>query len=117
MVASIHSMGVAVNLPSANEEFACRSVIFMSPEWTPGKMRQAWKRVHRQGQTHECNVWWLYHTNTIEERMGRLLGAREQAATAAMDRVILDDQVQEHLVHKTYQELTLEILKGSTNAA
>lgn len=115
MVASIKSMGVAVNLPPLTDDFHCKTAVFMCPEWVPGKMRQAWKRVHRQGQTQPCSIWWLYHKDSIEERIGRMLGKKEQATTTAIDRVKVEDQFEDQAVHKTYQELTLQIMQETVD--
>ena len=109
LLASIDSMGQAVNLTSIlPEEFKCCQVIFGSPEWSPNKMEQAWCRVHRIGQTEDTRVFFLYHKDTIEEEMDALLYQKRQTIAKAQDRVEINrDDTQ---VILTYQEIATRIL-------
>lgn len=116
MLASIDSMGQAVNLTSlVPEEFKCAQVLFGSPEWAPNKMEQAWCRVHRIGQTEQTQVYFLYHKDTIEEDMDELLYQKRITIAKAQDRVEISREDTQTVL--TYAEIAARILnKGFQEA-
>jgi SNF2 family DNA or RNA helicase len=109
LLASIDSMGTAVNLTSLMpDEFKCRQVIFGSPEWAPNKMEQAWCRVYRIGQSEETHVHFLYHKGTIEEDMDEMLYQKRTTIAKAQDRVeITRDDTK---VYHSYHEIATRII-------
>ena len=113
LLASIESMGQAVNLTSlVPEEFKCRQVIFGSPEWAPNKMEQAWCRLYRIGQMDETKVFFLYHKDTIEEDMDDMLYQKRQTIAKAQDRVEISREDTQSVL--TYQEIAKRIINKFT---
>ena len=68
MIAGIKAMNYAVNFTPAVLDFDIDTVIFATPEWVPTEMEQAWKRVHRIGQTKDVKAYFIYLKDTVEER-------------------------------------------------
>jgi len=98
MIAGIKSMNYAVNFTAACEDFGINQVIFATPEWVPTEMEQAWKRVHRIGQTSPVNTYFIYLKDTVEAYMDDVLYQKRRTIATAMDRIEDlqrgDDQVQ-----------------------
>jgi hypothetical protein len=86
LISTIKTFGTAVNLTPLSEDFDCDMVVFGAPEWSPGPMEQAWKRVHRIGQRSPMNVHYLYHADTIEQYIDELVQAKLKVINAAIDR-------------------------------
>lgn len=87
LIAGIRSMNYAVNLTPLVSDFDCKTVIFGTPEWVPTQMEQAWKRVHRIGQTKPVKAYFIYAKDTIEEHMDNVLYKKREMISSVMDRV------------------------------
>ena len=88
MVAGIRSMNYAVNFTPGCLDFGIRRVIFATPDWVPTQMEQAWKRVHRIGQTQDVDVYFIYHKGTVEQHMDDVLYQKRKVIATAMDRLV-----------------------------
>lgn len=86
MIAGVRAMNYAVNFTPSCDKFKIRTAIFASPCWVPTEMEQAWKRIHRIGQTEPVTAWFIYHKNTIEQHMDDLLYKKRKTIATAMDR-------------------------------
>lgn len=58
--------------------------------WNPATERQAEDRTHRLGQTVKVNVIKYSCTDTIEERIDRILESKQQLFAELVDDVSLD---------------------------
>lgn len=98
MIAGIKAMNYAVNFTAACDDFDIKTVIFATPEWVPTEMEQAWKRVHRIGQTKDVKAYFIYLKDTVEEYMDDVLYQKRRTIATAMDRIVdlqrVDEQVQ-----------------------
>ncbi|MHA2266001.1 MAG: helicase-related protein, partial [Candidatus Thorarchaeota archaeon] len=114
LLGSMTSAGECINLTSV-EDWGCRRVIFLNPDWVPAAMRQAWKRVHRDGQLQPVDVWYLYHRDTIEEHISKVLYDKQRVVVAAQDRVLTEDTYEEEVVRKVYQEVAVQVMQDKTD--
>jgi len=71
LVGTITAMGEGLNLQVADV------VVFLNREWVPAWNEQAVGRAYRRGQTKPVHVVNLVCRNTVEERVERLLAAKE----------------------------------------
>jgi SNF2 family DNA or RNA helicase len=109
MIAGIKSMNYAVNFTAACEDFGINQVIFATPEWVPTEMEQAWKRVHRIGQTSPVQTYFIYLKDTVEAYMDDVLYQKRRTIATAMDR-IEDLQREDDKVERSATEIAQMIL-------
>lgn len=81
MLLSIKAGGTGLTLTKADYAFLC------DPWWNPAVENQAIDRIHRIGQTRPVFAYRLIAENSIEERVLRLLNAKQ----ALFDAVVGDD--------------------------
>lgn len=110
MIAGIKAMNYAVNFTSVCEDFNIRQVIFATPEWVPTEMEQAWKRVHRIGQTKDVDAYFIYLKDTVEEYMDNIVYQKRRTIATAMDRVV-DLQRNDDKIQRSTTEIAEMILK------
>lgn len=77
ILSNVGSTGL--NLQAAN------TVINVDIPWNPAVLEQRISRAHRMGQKRTVQVYVLVTENTIEERLLRVLAAKHDLATAALD--------------------------------
>jgi len=72
-------------------------------------MEQAWKRVHRIGQTDDVDVYFIYLKDTVEAYMDDVLYQKRRTIATAMDRI--DDlQREDDKVERSATEIAKIIL-------
>lgn len=74
--------------------FAASDIIFVEREWTPAKEEQAESRLHRNGQTNPVNAWYIVATNTVDEKLDRMVRDKRKI----FGQVIRTDEIVEHLL-------------------
>ena len=55
--------------------------------WSPKALEQMWKRIHRVGQTEECEVIYLINQGMIDDDINKLIIDKDAAINKAIDRV------------------------------
>lgn len=60
-------------------------MIFLEPDWNPFVDLQAMDRAHRLGQTKTVNVYRLYTSDTIEEKMMELQRRKKATSDAVVN--------------------------------
>ena len=88
MIAGIKAMNYAVNFTPACTDFDIKQVVFATPEWVPTEMEQAWKRVHRIGQSQPVDAYFIYLKDTVEAHMDEVLYQKRRTIATAMDRIV-----------------------------
>jgi SNF2 family DNA or RNA helicase len=78
-VGNMQAAGVGINLTAAS------SVAFLELPWSPTIIDQCSDRCHRIGQKDTVNIYYLLATNTVEERIIRLLDSKRKVLDAVMD--------------------------------
>lgn len=84
LILSLRVGGLGLNLQSASYVF------HLDRWWNPATERQAEDRTHRLGQTVKVNVIKYSCTDTIEERIDRILESKQQLFAESVDDVSLD---------------------------
>ena len=84
MIISLRAGGLGLNLQEASYVF------HLDRWWNPAVERQAEDRAHRMGQTVKVNVIKYTCENTIEERIDRILEAKQALFDQLVDDVSLD---------------------------
>ena len=84
MIISLRAGGLGLNLQEASYVF------HLDRWWNPAVERQAEDRAHRMGQTVKVNVIKYTCENTIEERIDRILEAKQSLFDQLVDDVSLD---------------------------
>ena len=84
MIISLRAGGLGLNLQQASYVF------HLDRWWNPAVERQAEDRAHRMGQTVKVNVVKYTCENTIEERIDRILEAKQTLFDQLVDDVSLD---------------------------
>ncbi len=84
MIISLRAGGLGLNLQQASYVF------HLDRWWNPAVERQAEDRAHRMGQTVKVNVVKYTCENTIEERIDRILEAKQTLFDKLIDDVSLD---------------------------
>jgi SNF2 family DNA or RNA helicase len=60
--------------------------IFLDMDWSPLNIEQAWKRVHRFGQTKEVSVDYICCNSTIDQVMYDTVLVKQKSTNIAVDR-------------------------------
>lgn len=94
-IGNMQAAGVGINLVEAAH------TIFLSFPMTPDEIRQAEKRVHRQGQTRDVHNYYIVCEGSIDEHVMRIIDPKQDQA----DR-ILDGKP----VYKQYQDIEGKVL-------
>lgn len=80
-VVSLEAGKEAINLQTAS------TMVFCELGWTPGLMNQAEDRIHRIGQHHPCEYYYIIGEQTIDEWMQKLLAAKQEIIDHAIDGI------------------------------
>lgn len=83
---------------------ASSNVVFCELGWTPADHDQAEDRCHRIGQQNSVNVWYLLASNTIEEKIYKLIEEKRQV----VDAVTKGGEMEQNSI---LQELITEMIK------
>nr|QYA18790.1 RuvB-like chromatin remodeling ATPase [Clandestinovirus] len=78
---SITAAGVGLTLTAAPE------VIFAELYWNPAAMLQAEDRIHRIGQTQNCNITYLVARDSFDDRMWKILNRKYKTTSAIIDGI------------------------------
>lgn len=98
-VGNIKAAGVGWNGTVAN------AVAFSEMGWTPGEHVQCEDRVHRIGQVHPSSCYYLIIPGTIEDKLCRILQAKQSVLSAVLDGGKVDNdldiynKLEESLIH------------------
>jgi len=84
LILSLKAGGQGLNLQEASY------VVHFDRWWNPASERQAEDRSHRMGQTSPVDVYTYTCSNTIEERIARLLEAKQQLFDTIVDQTTMD---------------------------
>jgi SWI/SNF-related matrix-associated actin-dependent regulator 1 of chromatin subfamily A len=76
--ANIVAGGQGLNLQYAS------NVFILDRHWTPGQNEQAEDRVHRKGQTQQCNIYYVEVKDTIDEKLKEANERKKQVITDLM---------------------------------
>lgn len=79
MLGTIGALGVNHTLTVAN------NVIFYDEPWTPGDKTQAEDRCHRIGSTMPLNIYTLLTVNTVDDRVHKILGDKNDISNYIVD--------------------------------
>lgn len=79
MLGTIGALGVNHTFTVAN------NVIFYDEPWTPGDKTQAEDRCHRIGSTMPLNIYTLLSLNTVDDRVHRIIGDKEDMSNYIVD--------------------------------
>lgn len=77
--ANILSGGQGLNLQNAS------NVFILDRHWTPGQNEQAEDRVHRKGQTEQCNIYYVTCIDTVDEIIEKTNAEKKQNINKIMD--------------------------------
>lgn len=55
--------------------------------WSPKQLEQMWKRIHRVGQTKECDIIFLINSGMIDDDINDLIVKKDAAINKAIDRI------------------------------
>jgi SWI/SNF-related matrix-associated actin-dependent regulator of chromatin subfamily A-like protein 1 len=80
-IANIKSGGVAITLTAAWDE------IIIELGWNPKLLDQFSDRIHRIGQTHGVNIYYLLALGTIEEKIAKLLDEKRKVIDGVIDGI------------------------------
>lgn len=110
---SLKAGGVGLNLTEAD------TVIMFDPWWNPAAEQQAVDRAHRIGQTRQVNVIRLIAENTVEEKILKLQGkkndiAKQVLAGKQLDTVLNEEDFLEMFAAGTNQSQDLSSLSVLT---
>jgi superfamily II DNA or RNA helicase len=98
LIASVKAAGEGLNLTEASY------VIHFDHWWNPATMNQAEDRVHRKGQKHPVTVYSYWMSETIDERIKRILQAKQLMFSEMFDE-LSDDQVYEQISSQDIREI------------
>lgn len=86
LLVSIESGGEGLHIvPDTDcKQRACRLVIFWTIPWTGARLKQAYKRIHRRGQTEKCEVLILVAEGSIDASLYALCLEKEQKCDSIM---------------------------------
>ena len=62
--------------------------------WSPKQLEQMWKRIHRVGQTKECDIIFMINEGMIDEDINTLIVEKDKAINKAIDRI--DSGIETH---------------------
>lgn len=81
-IGQIKSAGAGITLTKA------RVAVFVEMDFTPGVMAQAEDRIHRIGQTKQCNIVYLTMPNTIDGKLANTLVRKFSTIKAVLEQDI-----------------------------
>lgn len=107
-ICSIKASGVGLNLQKgANVAFFCEQ------SWTPADILQAEARIHRNGQTKTCDMYYLHAANTIEDYIAKILLEKQEICNAVLDttsdeykKAISEEDTMESVIDKLLNSYT-----------
>lgn len=94
-IGNIKAAGIGLTLTASS------NVVFLELPWTPGDLTQAEDRCHRIGQKDSVSIYYLLASNTIEEKIAKMIDKKRKVLDSVLDGV---DTAQESLLSELIKE-------------
>jgi len=88
LLLSLRAGGVGLNLTAANK------MVLIDPAWNPATEDQCFDRIHRLGQTRDCQIVKFIHKDSIEERMMAIQEKKKDLISGAFQQTAAERRQQ-----------------------